>query len=336
LLLAADIPADEPATPAGSDYRNEALGLTLKGPAGWKMTAEKETVSAWKRLVTFYDAGTEADAVLTVRERKHATVQDLEAGIRREWATDRSFTVNSVQTVPATPGRSHPSVVLEATQVVVPPRPTSPSGAPAPAPPPVTYFIQATYWLGPGHEFLLYAKSRNTLWTRVRPLVEQVRASFALAAAPETGPAGEGGFADETLGFTCRYPSGYSVRLPKSKSFRVEFKGVGADAPVLSVHHFTGDFPVENDAQGLVKYYAEDQAGEASAEPHEVGGRPGMLVTARAVVEGKPTTVFIGVAKRGDQEFFRVRASMPREAEARGRSVFLAFLNSFGIGAPPR
>jgi hypothetical protein len=323
-------------TAGGSLYQNPRLGLRLTGPAGWKMTPEKEVAVGWVRLVTFSDDSSGVDATLSMRERQNGTVEDLRLSAEREWQADRTITITSRQTVAATPQAPHASVVLEGTQVVTPEAAKpKPGEVPPPPPTPVAWTLRGTYWLAPGYEYVLYARARSTLWSRVAPKIDEIRASFGVAAR-ETGPAGEGGFQHETLGFSCRFPSGYAVRIPHVKDQVVEFKGVGADAPVLGIFRFQGDFPVENDAQGLVKYYVEDQSGEAKAQPLTVGGRPGWLVTAHAVLDGKPSTVLIAVTKRGRDEFFRIRASMPKEAETKGRAVFDAFLSTLQIGAAPR
>jgi hypothetical protein len=324
---------DAPSAGGPPVYRNDGLGVQVTGPAGWKMATAKTTPTQWSPLVTFYDPGTDTEATLHVRPRRSATVKDLTAELQKEWSADRTITVVGSRAVEPTARNAAAGVVFEATQTKPATRPEAKPGAPAPAPAaPTTWYVMATYWLGPGYEFLLYAQSRSTLWSRMRPFLEGVRDSFQLAAAAR-GPEGEGAYQDEARGFSCRFPKGYTVRVPARKNHVVEFAGVSADQPVLGVYHFASASTVEQDAQSLVAYYTEEQNGEATAAPHQVAASPGMLVTARANVGGKDQTFFVAIAKRGG-EFFRLRAAVPRAAEAEGKRVFDAFLGTVTLGTP--
>jgi hypothetical protein len=168
----------------------------------------------------------------------------------------------------------------------------------------------------------------------VKPLADAVRNSFLLTAVAK-GPEGEGAFQDEGRGVTCKYPEGYTVRLPRRQNHVVEFAGVSAEQVVLGIYHFPGEQSIEQDAETLVKYYAEEQGGEAATEPVQVGGRAGTLVVARASVGGKDQTFFIAVTKR-EEEFFRFRGAVAKGQEAEGRKAFDTFLRSIQIGPAPR
>jgi hypothetical protein len=324
-----DPPKPAPA-PAGAVYKNDPLGLRLEGPPGWTLVADKGGVTTWTRLATWSDKTTDVEAVLSARERKAASLAALEETVKKEWATDPTFTVTTTQVVQPTALKPVGMLLLEATQVRKPtPKPGEPPSAP------VIWQVNAAYVLGAGHEYLLYAQGRATVWSRVRGKLDALRDSITLSASPR-GAEGEGAYRDDRRGFTCRYPRGYAVVVPQRPEHVVEFQGVGADDAVLGVYHIKFAEAVERDAERVVAYYAEEQHGEASSAPFEVGGRPGMLVTARASVGGAEQTVFLAVVKRGADEVFRLKAAMPRAQEARGRSAFDALVRSFVLGPAPR
>jgi hypothetical protein len=343
-----DAPAGGPAgapsaAKGGPTYKNEVLGLSIQGPSGWQMAANpKSAPIQWMQLVNFYDVPTDTDINLNVRPRKSSSIGELRDAVQKEWSGDKTFTVLATRTVDATPLRPVPSVEIEATQSVTPPaapRPKTGPGEvpppPAPAPQAVSYYVSATYWLAPGYEYLVLARTRATLWSRIRPLAEAVRDSLLIAAQP-AGPEGEGAFQDDANAFTCKYPRGYAVRLPQRSNHVVEFTGVSADAPVLGVYHFVAEGDVDHDAAQLVKYYTDDLSGEATTSPVEFGGKSGLLVTARANVGGKDQTVFIAICRRGEKEFFRFRAAVSRAQEVDGKKVFDDFLRSVKIGPAPQ
>jgi hypothetical protein len=343
--VAGAAPEDE----AGARYRNENLGIALRGPKGWRMVADKGAVKEWTRLVTFYEPATNAEAVLTMRERAHVSLPQLFEEVRKEWAADKSFVVTSTRTLEPTNVDPVGSIVIEATQTVAPkaaaPRqPAKPpaEGERAPAAPPATpapaaqtWNVMATYWLGAGYEYLLYSRAPAQVWARAKPGFDAVRSSFQLQSA-SAAPKGEGAYQDETRGFACRFPGGYGVRLPRSRDHVVEFEPVSAEQPALGIYHFRADHSVEDDAKRIVAFYVDEFGGEGEVGSVTVGGREATLVTAHAVVRGVERTYFLAVFKRGDGEFFRVRADVPRLQEAAGRAVFDAFLASFQLGATPR
>ncbi len=77
--------------PGGSTYRNAQLGVRARGPAGWRMFADKGDVpTSWRRLVRFTDTATDAQVTLSVRPRKAATLDDLRSRVRRDWERAKS------------------------------------------------------------------------------------------------------------------------------------------------------------------------------------------------------------------------------------------------------
>ncbi len=336
-----------PAPSSASVYKNDALGVTVTGPTGWRMATAKAMPSQWTALVSFSEPTSGAEATLEVRPRRSGTVQELRDAVQKEWAQDPTATVVATREIEPSLTNPAPGVDFEVTQVVLPKRsggkpdakpetkPGTEPGTPpaaAPAAAPTTMYVLATYWLGPGYEFRLYGTSRSALWPRMRPFVERVRDSFRLAGVAK-GPEGEGSYQDELRGFFCRFPKGYTVRIPAQKNHVVEFAGVSAEQPVIAIQHFASATTIEQDAQSLVTYYTEEQNGEATAAPLQVAASSGMLVTARATVGGKDQTFFIAIAKRGG-EFFRLRASVARSVEAEGKRVFDAFLATVTLGTP--
>jgi hypothetical protein len=76
--------------PQGSSYRNARLGVSARSPVGWKMVVDKGTTPTnWKRLVTFNDKATDAQAVLSFRPRTVTSVDALMASTRRAWSKSR-------------------------------------------------------------------------------------------------------------------------------------------------------------------------------------------------------------------------------------------------------
>ncbi|MHC5009912.1 MAG: hypothetical protein ACYTG6_03055 [Planctomycetota bacterium] len=316
----------------GSTYRNEELGVLLEGPAGWRMASERGGVTTWTRLVTFYDERTGADVVLSARPRKFAKLSDLRAFVRMEWNADRRFRLTSIRSNDPTPLRPVGSVVVDGSVTEDPPE--APEGQPPPAP--VTWQIIATYFLGPGYEFLLYAKAKAGDFSGVRPHFETMRQGLKFTAASEAGHEGAGAYVDERHGFSCRFPTGYAVRIPRRARDVAEFRGPGAEDPIISVYRFTWSGDVAADAQRLVSFYEDDLGGSASARNFEMSGRPGMRVRAEARVAGEERIYLLGVVTREENEFFRIRVAMSPETEAKGTAVFDAFVREFKLGPVPR
>lgn len=326
-------PDDPPEkAPKGSSYNNPGMGIAARAPAGWRMVADKVGApSTWTRLVTFNDANTDAQAVLSARPRTHGNLDDLLGSQRKAWEKSAGeLRVSSMRkiesTTPGVPG----TVVVDATFVRKPSKPEVKPGSPPPPPrPPVTYRVQATYYLGAGYEYLLYAKGQQTHWSRLRGPLSQLRSSLTFAAGSGAdGPRGEGSYRDEKRGFTCRFPKDYTVVVPQRGNHLVQFEAVGGDSPVLGVYGFKWSQTLVKDAERLVAFYEDNHAGEATMRTTEVSGHEAMMVTARASIGGADRVILFALFKR-DDDLFRVRAVMPKSAEAEGTRVFRAFLNSF-------
>ncbi len=321
---------DEPKAPPGPTYTNKPAGITASGPSGWKMVADKATVTEWTRLATFYDPVTDADAVLSTRKRAHASLNQLLASVRKDWAKTPALTVTSMRTMAPTGLQPNSTVVVDATFLHRP----KPKGA-EPPPPAVTYRVSATYFLAPRAEFLLYAKAQATHWSRVRSKLTELARSIKIEGAGANKVQGEGAYRDESRGFACRYPSGYTVVLPQRKKHIVRFEGLSKEDPILDVYTFRWDQPVDKDVQRLIEYYRGELGGETEQQSTEVGGRPAQLLTARAEMNGEPMTFLLAIVKRGS-ELFRLKVTVTRDAEGNGRATFMKFLREFKLGPAPR
>jgi hypothetical protein len=328
LALAAPLGA-APDEAQGPLYRNQDLGLKLPGPPGWRMTADRQGASPWTRLVTFFDPPTGAEAVLSRRDRASKTLEDFRAWIDKEWRSDKTFQVSGIRQDPATALKPLGTIVVDATYVAQ----EKVGNAPAVA---VPYQVVATYWLGPTDEYLLYARGKAAVWGKVRGRIDAMQQGFTLERTAAEVPKGAGAYVDDEHGFSCRFPQGYSVHVPRRAQHVVDFEGLAADDPLLGVYHFTWDGDLDKDAERLVAYYVNDLAGEATIANVEVGGRSGRLVTANANVGGKDELVLLAVLQRERGEFFRIRASMPKTSETAGRALFEQFLKDFKLGPRPR
>jgi hypothetical protein len=327
----------EPKGASGSAYRNKELGVAARGPAGWKMVADKNGAvpTRWRRLVTFNDNTTDAQATLSVRPRSAASLDDLLASVRKDWdkSADR-LRVSSMRKIDASALSKTGQIVVDGSFT----RKAKPAkvekGVPAPPAGDVTVRVQAIYYLGPGHEYLLYAQAQETHWSRVRGRLERLRTSVEFDKAAEELPEGEGIYRNEAIGFSCTFPQTFAVITPQRENHLVQFQGVGANDPVLSVYGFKWEQDLAKDAERLVAHYEEDKGGTASAKTMEIAGQQGMLVTAKAMLGGVDRVVLIAVVKRGDS-IFRLRASVPAEAEAAGTRVFRKFVAGFKMTRAP-
>lgn len=316
------------------EYRNDSMGVSARVPAGWKFSAESGSPTVWKRLATFWDPVTSSEVVFSARTRASATVEDMEGSVRKDWAQNPRLQVTAMRRVPAAPPtRPVPMVIVDAA-FTVKHEPKAGEAAPKVPPPPVTYRVNATYFLAPGFEYMLYATAQSTHWSRITARVDALRESVTFQGAPAdaAGPVGEGAYRNNEVLFACRYPSNYSVTAPARSSHIVQFEGVGADDPELGVYHMAFEPEAAEDAARLVDHYVSN-GGEASISTIEVFGKQARLVTAQAAVGGRDRTIMIAVLKRGSSELFRLRASMPKGTEAKGRRVFEAFVASFKLGA---
>jgi hypothetical protein len=325
VLAAAPLAAEEGAAAA---YENPALGIRMKGPPGWRMNADTAGVSPWSRLATFYDPRSATEAVLSARTRRSASMAELRQDVEREWRTDKAFQVSAVRVSDVTPTRPLAALVVEATTSA--PAPGGEAGAA-----PVPWQVTATYWLVPGYEVLLYAKAKTAEAVALAPALEAMRQGFAVAAASR-GPEGAGAYVDEERGWSCRMPAGYGVTVPRRAQHLVSFRGVSAEDPVLDVFAFTWEGDLDADARRVAAFYEQDLGGSATVAHVDVAGRPGRLVSAKAVVGGEPKVIQLAIVQRGAQEFFRVRATMLPRVEAEAVPRFQAFLADFRVGTAPR
>lgn len=326
-------PEDPPKKrPGGSAYTNKQMGVAARGPAGWRMIADKAGApSKWSRLVTFNDSMTDAQAVFSARPRTAGGLEDLLGMVRKDWdKTADRLRVSSMRKIDGAGSGALGTVVVDATFVRTRKAKTKPGSPPPPPQPPVTYRVQATYYLASGYEFLLYAQGQQTHWSRLRGPLSELRSSMKFVGGSESGPRGEGSYRDERRGFACRYPKDYTVVVPQRGNHFVQFEGLSGTAPVLGVYGFRWSESVVKDAERLIAFYEDTHSGEATMRTTEVGGNEAMFVTANANVGGVDRVILFAIFKRGD-ELFRVRASMPKDAEAGGARVFRKFVNGFKL-----
>jgi len=327
----------EKADPGGGMYANKELGVRARGPAGWKMVADRASApTVWNRLVTFNDTSTDAQATLSVRPRAAATLDDLLALVRADWdKTKDRLRVNSMQKVEASVLSKVPQVIVDGSFTRKPEKPAeSKDGVPAPPSAGVPYRVRAVYLLGPGYTYLLYAQCQETHMSRLRAPLEQLRESIQFDQEIDKGPKGEGSYRSEADGFTCQFPKDYTVITPQRSNHLIQFEGVSENDPVLSIYGFKWEQEAGKDAERLVAHYEENKGGTASSSTMEVAGQQGVLVKAKATIGGQDRIVLIAVVKRGD-DLFRLRASMPVAAEASGTGVFNAWVASFKLQRAP-
>jgi hypothetical protein len=324
-------PAPAPAAPAGPAYKNADLGISVDGPSGWQMVADKADVPAWVRLTSFSDPQTGAIAVLSARRAKAVSLSKLRAEVTKTYADDASFKVAAVTDLAPGGRRPWPGLLVDAMQTrpADPPRPGTPP--PPTPPPPVAWRVHAAYFLGGPNEYLLYVQGRATLWARIQPLVDRMIQDLTLKAqGPANAPRGEGSYRDDPAGFSCRFPAGYGVRIPDREQALVEFAPAG-EGPVLGVFRYDSDGDLDHEAKALVDYYTgADVGGEAAASTVEVGGRRAAYVRATARIGDRDQVFFVAVVQRG-KDTFRLRVAADATDENAGKAAFDAFAKSFAL-----
>lgn len=340
LALALVLPAsaargEDPAPNAGPTFRDAELGLSAVGPKGWKLNAEGSGPSEWTRLATWIDPDTDAEAVLSARRRTSTDVQALLSRVRSDWASSREITVTGTRAVPPSPTNPVAQVVLDATFVVRPkPAPGSDPNVP---PPPVPWRVRATYWLAPRGEILLYAKARQTHWSRFEAALRSLESSMTFSTENVAqGPKGTGVFRDERNGFACKYPEGYTVSLPALRNHIVQFAGVDADAPMYDVYALSWDRSAEDDVRRLEAFYRDEQAAETETAPLTVVGQEATRLEAKARIGGRDLLLLTVVFKRGTDRLYRLKATAPVAREAELRQGLDAFLTGFELIKPAR
>ncbi|MDA1195102.1 MAG: hypothetical protein O2894_07945 [Planctomycetota bacterium] len=328
-------PEDEPGkSAAGPTYSNDGFGVTTSGPEGWKLIEDKvAAVSVWQRLATFNDTKTDAQVVLYSRPRSASNLDALMASVRKEWdkSGDR-LRVDGMRKLDASALNPIARVIVDGsfTRKAAPKK--GKDGVPAPPGESTPMRVQATYYVGPGYEFLLYAQAQQTHWSRLHRQIEAMRDQLKFNKQVDSGPTGEGSYRNEKIGFTCRYPKDYAVVQPAREHHVVKFAGVSANDPDLSVYAFPYEEEASDDAQRLVAYYEGEKGGTAQRSRTEVSGTESVQVTARAMIDGVDQAIWIAVIKRGDT-CYRLRCVVPTERESTGASAFRTFLASFRFGS---
>lgn len=322
------------AAPTGPTFRNKGLGVRASGPSGFTMVADKQgAVSSWKRLATWNHKDTGAQIVLYARPRSSATLDALMGSVRKEWNRSAGrLRLDAMRKVDKSAMTKVAKVIVDGSFTRKGKVKKSKDGVPPPPPESTPMRVQATYYLGSGNEFLLYVTTRTSHWTRMRKELRRMRDELALEKEVAAGPTGEGAYRNEKLGFSCRFPKGYTIVAPKRTHHVVKFAGLASTDPVLSVYAFPYEEDAAADARRLMTYYTEDKAGEAQRRGTEVSGTEGAEVVARAMIDGEDQQIFVAVVKRGDT-CFRLRCVVPAEEEAKGAAAFRAFVSSFRFGS---
>jgi hypothetical protein len=322
------------AAPSGPTFQSKRLGLRASGPAGWKMVADKAGGSSnWKRLATFNDPKTDGQVVLYTRPRNSRGLDSFMAAVRKEWnKTSSRLRMDGMRKIDASGVSPIARVIVDGSfSRKGKTKKMGKDGVPPPPTPSTPMKVQATYYLGAGHEFLLYAQARQTHWSRLRKGLAKMRDELTLAEKTTGTPKGEGSYRNERSDFSCRFPKGYTVIQPQRTNHLVKFVGLSGDDPAFSIYAFPWEESAAADADRLVIFYEQDKGGEASTSRTEVSGTEGIRVKAKAMLDGVDRTIFIAVFKR-NTTCYRVRCVVPSEEESKGAAAFQAFLDAFRFG----
>jgi|GEM_PF-2302410 len=328
--------------PPGAPYASAELGLTLEGISGWRLGTFKGAPPAWQVIARFDDPTNGGTTIVSARRAAAVTLPKLRAEMTAQYAEDKTFSVMSITDLPPNGRRRLPGLLVDGTQQRPGTAPTTggagaggSSGADA-APPTVTWRVQDAYFLGGENEFLVHTQVRATLYSRLQPQILKMLDGVAVkVAGAALSPKGEGTYRDDTAGFSCRYPSGYGVRLPDRTLHLVEFSS-GAATPVIGVYRYPSEVDLDGEAKTLVDYYTGGEVGgEATSAGFEVAGRPGVLVTAKGRMGGRDQAFYVAVVKR-DTEAFRLRVAADVTQDVAARAIFDTFVKSFVLSnAPP-
>ena len=323
-------PVKGPPAAGGPVYKNAAAGVTVTGPQGWTLKSSGAEAASWKQLAVFSEPNSLVEVTLSQRDRTTSSLAALQTQVQKEWEGDRSFSTSGVRAVEPTPLRPVGMVQVEATQVR---KAQVPAGAApgTPAPQPVLWNLLVSYVVTQRHEILVYATGPAVAWPGARGSVQALLDSITLSSPPR-GPEGEGAYRNDERGFGVRYPKGSTVVVPPRRDHVVSFVPTAADLPVLDVFVLEWKDDLAKDAERLVKHFQDVRGGQASSRIAEVGGLPGMLVTANLVEQGRESTVLVALVQRGE-ELFRLRGSMPETAAAAGQKTFDEFVGSFAFTA---
>ncbi len=336
-------PPDAPAPagappPPGASYASPELGLTLEGPSGWKLGSFKGAPPAWQVVARFDDPTNGGSTVVSARRASAVTLQKLREEVSAHYAEDKTFSVMGISDLPPNGRRRLPGLLVDATQQQPDKGASAPTAPAAPAAPTptVTWRVQDAWFLGGENEFLVHTQVKDTLFSRFQPQLLKMLDGIAVKVAGGTlSPKGEGTYRDDTVGFSCRYPAGYGVRLPDRTLHLVEFSAGGA-APVIGVYRYPSEVDLDAEAKTLVDYYTGGEVGgEATSAALEVAGRPGVLVSAKGRMGGRDQVFFVAVVKR-DAEAFRLRVAADVTQDVAARAVFDTFVKAFVLSnAPP-
>lgn len=314
----------KPKAPPGPRYVNKTAGVSARGPTGWKMRADKGGPVEWARLVTFYDPSTDADVVFSVRKKTASSPHALLTKVRKEWRDSTRMRVKAMRAVEASALVKVAHVIVDASYVL---KPKPKNGVPSA---PVPYSINATYYLGPDGEYLLYAKAQDTHWSRLRPRLRKVRDSIIFSRASAPVPTGGGSFRNTRYGFSCIYPATSSVvvrGLPHLAGF---VPASDADA-TLDVYRISFDGSIDDDARRLITHYVEDQGGEAERSDTTVAGKEAALVSAKAEIGGVERTIRIATFKRNDGKTWRLRVTGPADQDVMVDAALKTFIDGFKL-----
>ena len=319
-----------PAAP-GPVFKSADMGVTLEGPSGWRLVESKGAPAAWSTMATFSDPASGSTAVLTVRKASAVTLTKLRAEVTASYADDRSFTVNAISDLPSSGRRALPGILVDAQQLRA--ADAAPAGGTAPAvpPPSVAWRVHAAYLLGGEWEYLLYVQVKATLWSRFEPMIDRmIDGVTTKVGAAARGPQGEGAFRDDTAGFTCRFPTGFSVRLPERTLHLVEF-APASGGPLIGVFRYDSEGDLDHEIKTLVDYYTGTEVGgEATSGRIEVAGKEAALVSAKGRIGGRDQVFYVAVVKRGS-DTFRLRVADDAAKEASAKAVFDTFVKSFTL-----
>lgn len=322
-------PPAPPAAPAGAIYRGQGYGVTLEGPVGWRLEEGTGVIPQWINVAVFTDPTSGGSAVLAVRKPSALRLPKLKAEVTKAYADDKTFNVTSITDQPVSGKRPMPGVLVDATQLL--PAPPTPAAAPGTPPGQVSWRVLALYLLGADYEYLLYTQVRATVFPKYQAAIEKMMEGISVKLQGSAfSPKGDGAFRDDTAGFSCRFPSGYGVRLPERTLHLVEFAPAG-DGPVLGIYRYDSEADLEHEAKTLVDYYTGSEiGGEATAGTMEVAGRSAALVTAKARIGGRDQVFFLAVVKRGN-DTFRLRVAADVQQEAAAKATFEPFVKSFAL-----
>ena len=324
-------PAPAPAAPAAAGPLFTDGALTVNAPAGWTVEKQKGAIPTWTHLATFTDPVSKTVAIVSGRAALAFNLPKLRDEVTAGYAKDSSFKVQFILDIPVGGARSLPGVLVDAVQTK-PADPLPPGTPPPPTPPPPTTLrSHDAYLLGGPSEYRIFVQAKSVLWPRLQPAIDaMMKSALVKATAPASAPRGEGAYLDNVAGFSCRYPSGYSVEIPGRENHVVQF-APASEGPVVGVYRYDSEHDLDAEVKTLVDYYqGEEVGGEATSGSGEVSGRTAAFVAAKGTLAGKSQVFHVAVVKRGGQTF-RLRVAAPADQAEKAKQVFDAFVKSFTL-----